>query len=265
MPDYQEERTMSKIYEALEQAQKERRGLEPVPPAVEAEQEQEQEPVRPQEENDIYSFELEMEEEMLHIYHTIESLLPNQKKRVIQFLGSGEGEGTSTIAREFARIAIGRFGQTVPLPDADRHNPTQHFFCNVSPDRCLDDVVQNGEDPGNALYQVGSSSLFVSLISRNSNSGPNVFDSSNFDSMWDLLRERFDMILIDSPPATASPDAFAMFKKVDGVVMIVEADKTRWPVVQSVKEKIAQHGGRVLGIVLNKRRYHIPEFLYKRL
>ena len=42
---------------------------------------------------------------MLHLYHTIESLLPDRKKRVIQFIGSAEGEGTSTIAREFARVA----------------------------------------------------------------------------------------------------------------------------------------------------------------
>ena len=56
-----------------------------------------------------------------------------------------------------------------------------------------------------------------------------------------------------------------MFRKVDGVVIVVEADKTRWPVVQSVREKIVQHGGRLLGMVLNKRRYYIPEFIYKRL
>ncbi|MGD0232739.1 MAG: CpsD/CapB family tyrosine-protein kinase [Syntrophorhabdales bacterium] len=251
---------MSKIYEALEQAQKERKGLEQVPQVLKVEQK----PVRA-EENEIYSVELAMEEEMLHLYHTVESLLPNQKKRVIQFIGSGEGEGTSTIAREFARIATMTLGQGVLLLDADRHNPTQHFFCNVSPEYCLDDIVQNGESPDRALYRVGASGLYVSLISRNSNSGQNAFDSSTFDEMWDVLKERFDLILIDSPPATASPGGSVMFKKADGVVIVVEADKTRWPVVQSVRERIEQHGGHVLGVVLNKRRYYIPEFIYKRL
>jgi Mrp family chromosome partitioning ATPase len=52
---------------------------------------------------------------------------------------------------------------------------------------------------------------------------------------------------------------------VDGVVLVVEADKTRWPVAQSVKERIIQHGGNVLGMVLNKRRYYIPGFIYNRL
>lgn len=254
---------MSKIYEALEQAQKERKGVEPLTvaeiPVPEAESTYDQE-------SEVYSFELEMEEEMLHLYHTIESLLPDQRKKVIQFIGSGEGEGTSTIAREFARVTIMRLGQSVLLLDADRHNPTQHFFCNVSPEYCLDDIVQAGsEDPDKALYQVGTSSLFVSLISRNSNSGSNIFDSAGVERIWEALKARFDLILIDSPPATMSPDGFGIFKKADGVVIVVEADRTRWPVVESVKEKILQHGGNILGVVLNKRRYHIPDFLYRRL
>jgi Mrp family chromosome partitioning ATPase len=272
---------MSKIYEALERAQKERRGLEQIP-RVEAEPE----PVQAQkerrgleqiprvevgpeavqvEESEFYAFDLEMEEEMLHLYHSIESLLPNRKKRAIQFIGSAEGEGASTITREFARVVIATLGQTVLLLDGDRHSPTQHFFCNVSPDCCLDEVMEEGEDPEKAVYRVGASNLFVSLISRNSNSGPNVFASSGFESAWGLMKDRFDMILVDSPPATVSGDAFAMFRKVDGVVIVVEADRTRWPVVQSTKEKIVQHGGNVLGMVLNKRKYYIPEFIYKRL
>ncbi len=250
---------MSKIYEALEQAQKERKGVEQI-----ARVEVGPEAIQPQE-SEFYAFDLEMEEEMLHLYHSIESLLPDRKKRAIQFIGSAEGEGASTIAREFARVVIATLGQSVLLLDGDRHSPTQHFFCNVSPDCCLDDVVEQGDGAEKAIYRVGASNLFVSLVSRNSNSGPNVFASSGFESMWDAMRHRFDMILVDSPPATTSSDVFAMFRKVDGVVIVVEADKTRWPVVQSTKEKIVQHGGNVLGMVLNKRKYYIPEFIYKRL
>ncbi|MGA3174952.1 MAG: CpsD/CapB family tyrosine-protein kinase [Syntrophorhabdales bacterium] len=256
---------MSKIYEALEQAEKEKKVSEEVQASrVEAVQEPAQIQERMQE-IDTYSFEMEMEEEMLHLYQTIEALLPQRRKRAVQFIGSGEGEGTSTIIREFAKIAVATLGQTVLLLDADRHNPTQHFFCSVSPDHCLDEVVQACESAEKALYQVGTSKLFVSLISRNSNSGMNFFDSSGFDAVWDTLRERFDLILIDSPPATSSSDAFALCRRVDGVVLVVEADKTRWPVAQSVKERIIQHGGNVLGMVLNKRRYYIPGFIYNRL
>jgi Mrp family chromosome partitioning ATPase len=52
---------------------------------------------------------------------------------------------------------------------------------------------------------------------------------------------------------------------VDGVVLVVEAEKTRWPVAENVRDKIKGSGGNILGIVLNKRRYYIPEWVYKKL
>jgi Mrp family chromosome partitioning ATPase len=52
---------------------------------------------------------------------------------------------------------------------------------------------------------------------------------------------------------------------VDGVVLVVEAEKTRWQVVENLKEKIQNVGGNIIGVVFNKRRFYIPEALYKRL
>jgi Mrp family chromosome partitioning ATPase len=54
-------------------------------------------------------------------------------------------------------------------------------------------------------------------------------------------------------------------RQVDGVVLVLAAEDTRWPVAERVKESIERSGGRVLGIVLNKRRYHIPPCIYRRL
>jgi Mrp family chromosome partitioning ATPase len=82
---------------------------------------------------------------------------------------------------------------------------------------------------------------------------------------WEALRDRFDMIILDTPPATIYPDGLAMVRQVDGVILVVEAEKTRWPVALRVKEKITKNGGNLLGIVFNKRRFYIPEWLYKRL
>jgi Mrp family chromosome partitioning ATPase len=73
------------------------------------------------------------------------------------------------------------------------------------------------------------------------------------------------LILIDSPPATISSDGLAISKKVDGVVLVLEAENTRWPIVESVKSLIERNGGNLLGMVFNKRRYYIPDSIYRRL
>jgi protein-tyrosine kinase len=64
---------------------------------------------------------------------------------------------------------------------------------------------------------------------------------------------------------SASPDGIAIARRVDGVVLVLEAEKTRGPVAENLKERIQKNGGNLLGIIFNKRRHYIPEFLYKRL
>jgi Mrp family chromosome partitioning ATPase len=94
---------------------------------------------------------------------------------------------------------------------------------------------------------------------------PKALFSPEIKEFWEAAKERFDLVLIDSAPASASPDGVALSRFVDGVVLVLSADKTRKPVAESLKNQILQNGGNLLGMVFNNRRYHIPEFVYKRL
>ena len=98
-----------------------------------------------------------------------------------------------------------------------------------------------------------------------SSSTPELFNSPRFDGFWTNLKLNFDLVLIDSPPLTVSPDGLAMASKVDGVILVVEAEKTKWRTARYVKEQIERVGGNILGVVFNKRRYYIPQSIYKYL
>jgi len=208
---------------------------------------------------------LDMEEEMISLHHSIESILPEPKRRIIQFIGSREGEGTSTVIREFARVSAIKYGKSVLLLDADRNHPSQHLFFNIKPEVGWEDVIQDDGPIDKALYQIGNTNLFIAPISQSSAPSYQTFDSPKMSAFLEKLRNRFDLIFIDSSPANISPDGLGLSQKVDGVVLVLEAEKTRWPVAESVKERIIRSGGKILGIVFNKRRYHIPEWIYKRL
>jgi Mrp family chromosome partitioning ATPase len=49
----------------------------------------------------------------------------------------------------------------------------------------------------------------------------------------------------------------------DGIILVVEAEKVRPVVVSRAKQSIEEHGGQVLGVVLNKARRYIPQFIYR--
>lgn len=244
---------MSKIYEALQLAQQERRGGENA-----------HELLLPMETH-LTTGDLDLGEEMLSLYKTIEALLPGRKCKTLQFIGTREGEGTSTIVREFAKVSATRIGRSVLLLDADRHqSPQKHYFTLKSEFGWIDALIK-ADHIDEALHQVGESRLFVSPSCNSSTSTPEIFDTPRFDNIWKTLRDRFELVLIDSPPLTISPDGLALASRVDGVILVLEAEKTRWQSAKNTVESLERVGAKMLGTVLNKRRYYIPEFIYKLL
>jgi Mrp family chromosome partitioning ATPase len=244
---------MSKIFRALEHAQEELATLEkseffPVPetsaPVISAP---------------------ETGKELSELYRAIESLLPETKSRIVQFMGSREGEGTSTITKEFARILDDKFGKKVLLLDADMKKKRKHEFIDVMKAYSLTETLLNDGTFEKAFYQVSGSRVYVSQLSHDSHFTDKVYSHLRKDHFWDRIRQSFDVILLDTPPATMSSGNLDYFKKTDGVVLVVEAEKTRLPVLESTVSKVKKSGGKMLGIVLNKRRYHIPDFIYRRL
>jgi Mrp family chromosome partitioning ATPase len=248
---------MSKIYDALEHAQQEKllgekaRELPP-PPA----------PLMSRSSTDE---DLGLEDEMISLYQVIVSSLPHMEHRSVMFVGSRTNEGTSTIARHLARVASERLEKSVLLIDIDRSRPDLHVYTNLKPAFGGDGASVPDDPIGNALCQVEESSLYVMPLFQKTMVRPRTLDSAKGCSFWDPLKERFDLIIVDSPPATKFPDGPAIVSQVDGVILVVEAERTRWQVALSVKEKIINSGGNLLGTVFNKRRFYIPEFIYQYL
>lgn len=246
---------MSKIYEALENAQQESRMLEKA--KVDLPQTSDTAILRS-------SIDIDLENEMIALFQNVESLLPDLDRKVIQFVSAREGEGTSTIVREFARVAAKKLGKLVFLLDSAGRNPQKCLFLHITPECGWEEVTPHKNTAGQTA---GRGDMDVEMCPPDlvSDNGGINFYSPTIADFWESLRERYDLVLIDSVPMSVSPDGIEISRSVDGVVMVVEAEKTRWQVVDHLKQKIENRGGNILGIVFNKRRFYIPESIYRRL
>jgi succinoglycan biosynthesis transport protein ExoP len=81
----------------------------------------------------------------------------------------------------------------------------------------------------------------------------------------DLLRNEFDYALIDCSSLRESGDLLSVAPFVDGVILVVEANRTRRDQIQRAERAVEAAQGKLLGHVLNKRTYAIPGWIYRRL
>jgi Mrp family chromosome partitioning ATPase len=135
------------------------------------------------------------------------------------------------------------------------------FGCSRSPG--LADVATAGGETEALLKSTENPNLFLLPHGESKNRQGTVQQLTSVGES-ERLRERFDYIIIDGDSVLGSSQVSLLVRSFDGVLLAVACERTKWEVVQQVKDKIHQGGGQVLGVILNRRKYYIPKVFYGR-
>lgn len=207
---------------------------------------------------------LVIEQKMISLYQTIISLLGGSSPKVIQMMSARPEEGGSAIIRELARVVAGKLGKSVLLIDANRPGKHSKIF-KVQAEVDWESALTENIPISQAVANVQESKLSLSTLSTKTSVSPSVIDSPEFDKVIAELSEQYDFIIIDAPPASDATEGLALSPKVSGTILVVEAEGPRWQVSDNVQKRIVKYGGKVLGVILNKRRNYIPDMIYNHL
>ncbi|TGU72346.1 tyrosine-protein kinase family protein [Geomonas terrae] len=204
--------------------------------------------------------------EMLALCRSIDNLVPAHAPRVIQFIGIKGKEGVSTVVRELAVAATRMLKKRVLILDAAHHAPSQHAHFGLEEPYGWIEAIADGKPVTRACYPVEAEeqSLHLAPIAPNASLPHWCADGATLAPLFRGLKESFDLVLIDSAPALLSADTLATSRFCDGVILVFAAEGS-WRLADAAKMRIAEHGGAILGVVFNKRTFHIPECIYKRL
>jgi capsular exopolysaccharide synthesis family protein len=184
--------------------------------------------------------------------------------KTILFCSSHRGEGSSTVFLNFGQTLAAE-GYRVLMVDADLRHPSLHRLFRLEKENGLTDLCFGNSSLENVMKKTMWDNLWV-VTGGNSSSNPSsVFESEYLDSSIEQMKTQADWVLFDSPPLNSCSDAIALAGKVDGVVLVVQAERTRREVALQYKDRLEKSGAHILGVVLNKRRFHIPDWVYKRL
>jgi Mrp family chromosome partitioning ATPase len=210
---------------------------------------------------------------------------PAHRGRVIQFACANGGEGGSTVAREFARLAAVRARRPVWLVDADLAQPGQQEAVAAEPERFgrLGAAVASSPN-GSSFFAVsppvigrdGRPVAHARLMTARPCLGGRLWITRFRAELlrsgqraeplpdpryWDAMRKHADTVVVDAPAADRSDLAITLAPFVDATVLVVAAESTapNEPVI--LRDEIEAVGGRIAGVVVNRSTYRPPAFL----
>ncbi|HEX6791968.1 MAG TPA: CpsD/CapB family tyrosine-protein kinase [Candidatus Krumholzibacteria bacterium] len=211
------------------------------------------------------AFEGDMLRELGILHNSLESRLEKKTGRVLLFTSAMHGEGVTTLAIAFARLLAMQGDQRVILIELNARTPSfatrftltaaegaTHYF---SSHRNFSSLVQRPAGESFDIVHVGTPDATLIQINL----------EREFPHMMEEARRNYDTVIIDAPPVVICPETPPLAPHVDGVVLVVHAGRTKRETVDRSIKQLLQFQGRVLGVVLNRKRYYIPRFIYRRL
>lgn len=173
-----------------------------------------------------------------------------QAVKVILVASAVTGEGRTTTAINLA-ISYAQENKSVLLLDADLRRPAvaQAFFRTSRAG--LSDILIGQGKVQEALQQTDIANLFVLPAGTVPANPSELLGSAAMLELLESLKSQFDVIIIDSPPASSFADAQIVGAMSDGVVLVARSGKVTKEAVRRTRLGLEHVGARILGAVLN--------------
>ena len=174
----------------------------------------------------------------------------NPDDNCITVVSGGAGEGKSTTLMNLAYVCA-QGGYNTLIVDADLRRPRLHTFFEINnsvglsnyltTDLRLEDVVL--QTPVENLYFLPSGVTHIDAAG--------ILNSNRMSELISDVKQKFDLILIDSPPILGVSDASVISSEADQTMIVVQHRKLPRALLMRVKQAVENVGGNILGVVLN--------------
>lgn len=171
------------------------------------------------------------------------------KTLIVSSANQREGKTTSVI---YIGTTMAQSGQRVLLIDTDMRRPRLHSSTGVSRQLGLSNLMLGEQSSEDLIKTTEIPNLFVLPCGPLPPNPAELLMSKRFEAVLAELSMRFDRIILDSPPVQAVTDAVVLSKVVDGVILVVRADKTLREDVRRSAKQIRDVGGRLFGAIINE-------------
>lgn len=173
------------------------------------------------------------------------------RARTVLVTSSLPGEGKSTTAANLS-IALAQAGVSVCLVDADLRRPMMSEYLGLDSNAGLTTALLGRSDLDDLLQPWGEDNLFILTSGQIPPNPSELLGSAEMKSLVTRLEQRFDMVIIDTPPLLPVTDAAVLSQHVGGVVIVAGSQKLRYQDLEKSLAALTMVRSNILGVVLNQ-------------
>jgi Mrp family chromosome partitioning ATPase len=184
--------------------------------------------------------------------------------RTLGFTSCYSGEGVSTIAAHVAFSAALAGPQRVALVDLNFAHPSVHQTLEIEQSPGVSEILAGEHSLADAV-QFTSLTQFVALPVGAMALLKGRLNPTAMADLVDDLSAAFDLVIFDLPSCDVASATLGLAGLLDGVCLVVEAERIRAEVALRTKELLTRSGANLVGAVMNKQPRHVPNWLYRTL
>jgi capsular exopolysaccharide synthesis family protein len=148
-------------------------------------------------------------------------------------------------------MSLAQLGASVLIIDCDLRKPTTHKVLGVNPFRGISTYLSRNIEVDELIQQLPQTNISLLPCGPIPPNPAELISSDKMKTMLAKLSERYDHILIDSPPIINVTDAVILSKMVDGVIMVVHGGRSTREAVRRARQELDSVGAKIFGVVLN--------------
>ena len=175
---------------------------------------------------------------------------PKDRCRTLLGTSPTPGDGKSTLASNLA-IAMAQSGKRVLLVDADLRMPSQHAIFHASNESGLTALLTGEATLEQVIRGTPVEGLQVLPAGPKPHNPSEVLNSPMFAELLEVLSERYDHVVIDSPPVMGVADARIIAASCDMTVLVLRSEKSTRRLSELSRDGLVSVGANVLGVVIN--------------
>jgi Mrp family chromosome partitioning ATPase len=183
------------------------------------------------------------------------------RPRAIGLISCSRGEGVSTVAAHLAMAAAIHGKSPALLVDANCESPYLHDLFDVDLEPGLIEVLHDRVQLAEVCQSVNGNLLSVLAAGRLARSEVPLQDTADMTDFLEAVKSRYSIVIFDLGAVDPTSVTWPLVNKLDGLLLVVEAEKVDWEAAQRCKQSLTAAGANLLGAVFNKHRRVLPVWL----